>query len=145
MEMPDRAVVDERTAYIAGYEAGFGDRYYEHSEPEASYSEWVSAARPEIPRDPPPRARVALSEDGQWLVVHHLGTGFWQVLDICHWGYLEYASVEDTGQDAREVLEKFLEGRDGTTPDSDYPLRDLPTDRAEADDVHPGAGAGTGQ
>lgn len=33
----------------------------------------------------------------------------------------------------------------GTTPDSDYPLRDLPTDRAEADDVHPGAGAGTGQ
>lgn len=86
-----------------------------------------------------------LSEDGQWLVVHHLGTGFWQVLDICHWGYLEYASVEDTGQDAREVLEKFLEGRDGTTPDSDYPLRDLPTDRAEADDVHPGAGAGTGQ
>lgn len=47
---------------------------------------------------------------------------------------------------AREWREEMVwEGRDGTTPDSDYPLRDLPTDRAEADDAHPGAGAGTGQ
>ena len=59
----------------------------------------------------PDRAVVAISEDRQWLVVHHLGTGRWIVYDICHWGYQEYTTADDTGQDAHEVLREFLEGR----------------------------------
>lgn len=117
--MPDRAVVDERTAYIAGYEAGFGDRYYEHSEPEASYSEWVSAARPEIPRDPQPRAIVAISEDRQWLVVLDPEPEDWDEMhfNLFHfsrrwWTWEHELLINDTGQSAHEVLREWMEGRD---------------------------------
>lgn len=104
--------------------------------------------------DKPDRAVVAISEDrairavsegGEYEVVLTAQAG-WLIIKKVKNGWITAGpNIQDTGQDAREVLEKFLEGRDGTTPDSDYPLRDLPTDRAEADDVHPGAGAGTGQ
>jgi ribosomal protein S27AE len=168
-----RAVVDEYTAFVAGYEAGFGDRYYEQQEPEASYHEWVAANRPEIPRggqpralvrnptmvdraavapecpscgiqmvwagfavrdwrcggcgqlwsnvnqaNPAPRALVAISEDRHWLVTHEanempLHFAVWRRAGSHVIGWIFERYVEDTGQDAHEVLAAFLADRGG--------------------------------
>lgn len=60
-----------------------------------------------------PRAVVAISEDRKWLVVQQPGgdCDWFAIYDFGRWGYEEYHAIEDTGQDAHEVLRGFLEGR----------------------------------
>lgn len=59
------------------------------------------------------RAVVAISEDRQWLVVRFVGGFMVFGIDISFGidGYSVCGAVDDTGQDAHDVLREFLEGR----------------------------------
>ncbi|MCA9878436.1 MAG: hypothetical protein KC442_11660 [Thermomicrobiales bacterium] len=67
--------------------------------------------------EPQPRALVALSEDRQWLVVQHPRLTIWEILerdeDYGHVAYFDGKNrfIEDTGQDANEVLREWLAER----------------------------------
>lgn len=70
------------------------------------------------PVEPQPRALVALSDDGQWLVTK-APDSTWNPSYQPRFAVLEWRGVEwrllrwvdDTGQDANEVLATFLEGQ----------------------------------
>ena len=65
-----------------------------------------------ITLDPQPRALVALSDDRQWLVIHDDDQAWdiWQRKGDL--GYVYESYVDDTGQDAHDVLAAWLEGRE---------------------------------
>ena len=105
--MPDRDLVDE----MCPQRVGVAGSWHHWSAPDEEGKHHCLDCGAIYLRHIPDRAVVAISEDRQWLVVHHLGTGRWIVYDVCHWGYQEYTTVVDTGQDAHEVLREFLEGR----------------------------------
>ena len=126
--MPDRAVVDDRPIPGPGCDHCEGglvlvvgrDKIWEETCPRCgpksipwSYAAPIDAGLPE----PQPRAIVALSEDRQWLVVlepdiegHPEATsafGVWK-RDI-RAGWVLQAAIIDTGQDAHDVLNEFLD------------------------------------
>lgn len=94
--------------------------------PEFKYGELFDVAPEPIytaVRPPQPRALVALSEDRQWLVVLDPEPEDWDEMhfNLFHfsrrwWTWEHELLINDTGQDAHEVLEKFLEGRDEQGP-----------------------------
>lgn len=98
--MPDRAVVDEVPCAWCG-----GDGY-------------VTGSMPCPECTPTPRALVALSEDGQWLVVTTIGVSeaVWIAMQQIGSGMtmryeFRFILADDTGQDAHAVLAAFLAGR----------------------------------
>lgn len=139
--MPDRAVVDVpsfgRTVRNARVQQGIYIKQaaealgmppaefssIERNDTPVAYEkalEWIAFLGLD-PNDVPmprmaPRALVALSEDRQWLVVHrYLDDQFCIMREFVYdYGYLAYKEVgwlEDTGQDAHQVLADWMAGQ----------------------------------
>ena len=64
----------------------------------------------------PDRAVVAVSDDRQWLVVltpeGRWSLAGWGLNHSGHHMWVTVRDIEDTGQDAHEVLREWMEGRD---------------------------------
>ena len=113
--MPDRAVVDERSEPCP-QRVGVDGSWHHWSAPIPDTGGERACLDCGKVQQPQPRALVALSEDRQWLVVLDVH-GVWNVMgkrfgQATHgfWWKSE-GDIEDTGQDAHEVLAAFLEGR----------------------------------
>lgn len=107
--MPDRAVVGDLCCENPDI-----DLYYDDSDQRQLYCR--NCRSPFPPEEPQPRALVALSEDRQWLVVLESPIAKWRGYWVVYargfadrYGVENY--IEDTGQDAHQVLAAWLEGR----------------------------------